>query len=177
MKGEHELAMVLGDRRYRVRGWKKPLNPEALKVNLLVHRPTDAEARSTSTRSTSTAPRRAPASCAQAGIELGEAEDVLKHDLGRVLLKLEEMQDAEIWRARSAEDDSAGDERGGTGRGTGAAEGARPDGAHPGRLRACGVVGEATNILVGYLACVSRLARPPVGGASSSRPARRAKAR
>ena len=31
-----------------------------------------------------------------AGIELGEAEDVLKHDLGRVLLKLEELQTAQL---------------------------------------------------------------------------------
>ena len=35
---EQEVVMAFGDRRYRVRGWKKPLNPESLKVNLLVQR-------------------------------------------------------------------------------------------------------------------------------------------
>jgi hypothetical protein len=35
---EQEVVLLLGDRRYRVRGWKKPLNPESLKINLLVHR-------------------------------------------------------------------------------------------------------------------------------------------
>ena len=38
VKNEHEIVLLQGDRRYRVRGWKKPLNPESLKVNLLVHR-------------------------------------------------------------------------------------------------------------------------------------------
>ena len=39
-----------------------------------------------------------------ASIELGEAEDVLKHDLGRVLLKLEEAQEAEIAAVLAPED-------------------------------------------------------------------------
>src|SRR3546814_15670484 len=42
-----------------------------------------------------------------AGLELGEAEDVLKHDLGRVLLKLEECQEAEIAAALAPEDRAA----------------------------------------------------------------------
>lgn len=100
---DSELVLQYGDRRYRVRGWNKPLNPEALKVNLLVSRPPlDNEA--------ADAPRRplregfhvdsldlyqAKARAVyvkQAGIELGEGEDVLKHDLGRILLHLEAIQ-------------------------------------------------------------------------------------
>src|SRR3546814_18814110 len=85
-----------------------------------------------------------------AGLELGEAEDVLKHDLGRVLLKLEECQEAEIAAALAPEDRAA----------MSAAERAEamalltaPDLMD--RILAdfalCGVVGEAVNIQTGYL--------------------------
>lgn len=42
----------------------------------------------------------------QAGLELGEAEDVLKHDLGRVLLKLEELQTARLQSALKKEEEA-----------------------------------------------------------------------
>ena len=161
VKGEYELAMVLGDRRYRVRGWKKPLNPEALKVNLLVHRPADPDARfHVDTLDLYSAKARAGFVRA-AGIELGEAEEVLKHDLGRVLLKLEEMQDAELATALSVDDRPA----------MSAAERAdamallkAPDLMQRilADFSACGVVGEAVNIQTGYLACVSRLLDRPL---------------
>jgi hypothetical protein len=79
------------------------LNPEALKVNLLVSRapaaelPADARRRPLSegfhvdSLDLYQAKARA-AYVKQAGIELGEAEDVLKHDLGRILLHLEALQ-------------------------------------------------------------------------------------
>lgn len=154
---EHELGIVHGDRRYRVRGWKKPLNPESLKVNLLVHRGDhfhvdtfdlySAKARSAFVK--------------QAGIELGEAEDTLKNDLGRVLLKVEALQDAELSAALVKDERPAlsDEER------EAALDLLRsPD--LPQRIladfSACGVVGEATNVLTGYLACVSRLLDRPL---------------
>ncbi len=161
VKGDQELAMVLGDRRYRVRGWKKPLNPEALKVNLLVHRPADPDARfHVDTLDLYSAKARAGFARA-AGIELGEAEEVLKHDLGRVLLKLEEMQDAELATVLSVDDRPA---MSATERADALALLKAPDLME--RIVAdfslCGVVGEAVNIQTGYLACVSRLLDRPL---------------
>ena len=100
-QSDAELVLTYGERRYRVRGWKKPLNPEALKVNLLVSRD---ERFHVDTFAMYQAKARA-AFIKQAGIELGETEDVLKHDLGRVLLKLEELQTANLQAALKKEDE------------------------------------------------------------------------
>ncbi len=163
IKGEHELVLVQGDRRYRVRGWKKPLNPESMKVNLLVHRGAgeDGDGRfHVDTLDLYSAKARA-AFVKQAGIELGEAEDVLKHDLGRVLLKLEALQEAQIATAL-AKDERPGlsDEERGQAlellRSPGLMDRIAAD------FAACGIVGETTNTLVGYLACVSRLLDRPL---------------
>jgi len=152
-----DLVLVYGERRYRVRGWKKPLNPEALKVNLLVSR---GERFHVDSFDLYNAKARA-AFVKLAGLELGESEDVLKHDLGRVLLKLEEVQTEQL-KAAMAKDDK------------------RPRLSETEETEAltllkapdlldriladfaaCGVVGEETNKLVGYLAAVSRqLDRP-----------------
>lgn len=161
MRGDGELVMLLGDRRYRVRGWKKPLNPEALKVNLLVHRPADPEGRFHVDTLDLYAAKARAAFVRAAGLELGESEDVLKHDLGRVLLKLEEAQEAEIAAALAPEDRP----------GMSAAEHAEamalltaPDLMDRilADFAAVGVVGEAVNIQTGYLACVSRLLDRPL---------------
>ena len=156
-EGEHDLVLSFGDRRYRVRGWKKPLNPEALKINLLVSR---GERFHVDTLDLYQAKARA-AFTKQAGMELGEAEDVLKHDLGRVLLKLEAVQTEQLTAALTKEDKQP----------------KLSDSEHSEALAllkspdlldrivadftACGVVGERTNTLVGYVAAVSRqLDRP-----------------
>lgn len=174
ISGEQDLLLVQGDRRYRVRGWKKPLNPEALKVNLLVHRggaQAGAEAGAgdrspedgrfhVDTLDLYSAKARA-AFVKQAGIELGEAEDVLKHDLGRVLLKLEALQEAQLAVALTKDERPA---LGPNERSQAMALLKAPDLVE--RILAdfavCGVVGEETNILVGYLACVSRLLDRPL---------------
>jgi DNA primase catalytic core len=161
VKNDAELVLIQGDRRYRIRGWKKPLNPESLKVNLLVHRPEDPEGRfHVDTLDLYSAKARA-AFVKAAGIELGEAEDVLKHDLGRVLLKLEACQEAEISAAL------AHDERPGMSveeRAEAMALLKAPDLIDRilADFAASGVVGEETNVLTGYLACVSRLLDRPL---------------
>jgi len=154
---EQELVLMQGDRRYRVRGWKKPTTPESLKVNLLVSR---GERFHVDTFDLYNAKARA-AFIKQAGIELGEAEDTLKHDLGRVLLKLEGLQDAELSLVLKKDERPA------------LSESDRADALDllkdpdlMGRIArdfaACGVVGEETNTLTGYLACVSRLLDRPL---------------
>jgi len=156
-QSENELVMTLGDRRYRVRGWKKPLNPESMKVNLLVQRGDyfhvdnldlyGAKARGGFVK--------------QAGIELGESEDVLKHDLGRILLKLEALQDAELTAVLVKDERPVlSDEE----REAALAFLQAPD--LVARIRTdfatCGIVGEEVNALTGYLACVSRLLDRPL---------------
>ncbi|MDO7837512.1 CHC2 zinc finger domain-containing protein [Sphingobium sp. HBC34] len=160
-QSDHELVMMLGaeanQRRYRVRGWKKPFTPETMKVNLLVQR---GAAFHVDTFDLYAAKGRA-AFVKLAGIELGESEDVLKHDLGRVLLKLEGLQDAELSQAlvkdeRPALSDAEREE----------ALALLKDPNLIARIRAdflaCGMVGEETNALTGYLACVSRLLDRPL---------------
>jgi DNA primase catalytic core len=153
-----DLVLTYGERRYRVRGWKKPLNPEAMKVNLLVSKDAGFHVDSFDLYQ---AKARA-AFIKQAGVEIGEAEDVLKHDLGRVLLKLEELQAAHLAGALKKE----------------VAGPALTEGEHAAALEllrapglmariladfdACGVVGEETNKLVGYLAAVSRQLDKPL---------------
>ncbi len=156
-QSDTDLVLVYGERRYRVRGWKKPLNPEALKVNLLASR---GERFHVDSFDLYNAKARA-AFVKQAGMELGESEDVLKHDLGRVLLKLEEVQTEQIKAAMKKEDKvpklSQAEEA------EALALLRAPDLLDRilADFAACGVVGEESNKLVGYLAAVSRqLDRP-----------------
>lgn len=168
-QSDQELVMVLGDRRYRVRGWKKPLNPESLKVNLLVSRvaaddgsgDADDDGRFHVDTLDLYAAKARAAFAKQAGIELGESEDALKHDLGRVLLRIEALQDAELAGVLAKE------ERPGLSQADHAEAMAlltAPDLIEriAADFAACGVVGEETNALTGYLACVSRLLDRPL---------------
>ena len=157
-QNDTDLILTYGERRYRIRGWKKSLNPEALKVNVLVSKDEHFHVDSFDLYQ---AKARA-AFVKQAGIELGEAEEVLKHDLGRVLLKVEELQTAHLQSALKKEDKGvtlSDAEQ------TAALELLKS----PNLLErilvdfdACGVVGEETNKLVGYLAAVSRQLDKPL---------------
>ena len=164
-KTEQELNLTIGDRAYRVRGWAKPLNPDMMKVNLLVHRPHSetgpADGRfHVDTFDLYNAKARA-AFVKQAGIELGEPEDVLKHDLGRILMKLEALQDAELTQVLRKDPRQALSEEE-----RAEAIGLLRDPDLVGRILAdletCGIVGEETNKLTAYLACVSRLLDRPL---------------
>ena len=167
---EQQLVIVFGERRYRVRGLPKQLG-EALKVNVLV------------TRAGAQGP--APAATAEAGLhvdtldlyqakaravfakcaagELGLEESVIQHDLGRLLLSLEQVIDE---RARAAEAPSVAplpamstDE---------AAEALaflrdeKLIERIAGDFERVGLVGEPSNALVAYLACVSRKLASPL---------------
>ncbi len=157
-----EVTMTFGEgvqaRRWRVRGLAKNLAYEVLKVNVLV-----AAGESFHVDTFDLYAARARASfITQAATELRASEDVLKADLGRVLLKLEALQDQAIQDAlkpkASALPAMTADEHM-------AALHLLNDNQLVARIladfEAAGVVGEATNKLVGYLAAVSRkLERP-----------------
>jgi DNA primase len=158
----NEITLHFGEgakaRRWRVRGLAKNLAYEVLKVNVLVAQADNFHVDTFDLY----AARARSAYLSQAAAELGAAEDVLKADLGRVLLKLEALQEQTIQAALTPK---------------AAAQPAMNADEHmaaldllnapdlPARIladfEAAGVVGESTNKLVGYLAAVSRkLDRP-----------------
>ena len=90
---DEEIVMSLGDRRYRIRGLAKNLAFDVLmKVNVLIDR---AEAFYVDTLDLYSV-RARNGFMAQAARELNVTEDVIRHDLGKVLRKLEECQEKQI---------------------------------------------------------------------------------
>ncbi len=154
---DHETTITLGKRLYRVRGLNKNLSYEQLKINLLIK---EGEAFHVDTFDMYSAKAR-NAYIKQAADELGIKDVDIKTDLGKVLLKLEELQDQHIKGTLAKQDKqpAMSDEE---------VKEALALLKHPALLdrilsdfNHCGVVGEETNKLVGYLAACSRkLERP-----------------
>ena len=155
-----EIVLTFADRRYRVRGLQKNLSYAVLKVNVLV---SCGEAFHVDTLDLYAARARA-SFITQAAIELRIKEDILKTDLGRVLLKLEALQDEQIKQALAPAPLAA----------VQMDELERKEALEllqsPDLLQrilndfdTCGLVGETTNKLVAYLAAVSRLLERPLG--------------
>jgi DNA primase len=158
---EHELRLVLGDRTYAVRGIDKNLSYEQLKVWIKV---TGGSGVHIDTVELYAAKQRA-AWIKQASVELGQSEDVVRADLGALLRVVEQRQDDIIRQkltpgtdtqrapALSPEQHAAG-------------MALLNDPALIDRIgrdvEATGVVGEASNALVAYLACVSRKLDKPL---------------
>ncbi len=155
---EHETVIELGDRRYRVRGISKNMSYDQLKVNVLV---SCDENFYVDTLDIYSARHRA-AYIKQASIELGLKDDAIKKDLGKVLLKLEELQEKQIKGALEPEEKkvSLSDEE------QSAALELLKDPSLLSRIledfNRAGVVGEETNKLVGYLAGVPRKLDKPL---------------
>ena len=156
IRGE-DIFIQQGDRRYRIRGLNKNLSYELLKVNVLVSgmTPHGESAFHVDTLDLYSARQRSVFT-KQAAEELGIKEEVLRRDLGRVLLKLEELQDEQIKKALEPENKEV--EIGPEDR-----EAALELLRDPKLLdrivedfARCGMVGEETNKLVGYLGVVSR---------------------
>ena len=87
-----EVTMHLGHRRYRIRGLSKNLAFDQMKVNVLASTETGLFVDSFDLYIA----RHRRQFVVQAAIELGVEEETIKKDLGRVLLKLEELQDEQI---------------------------------------------------------------------------------
>ena len=150
-----EVVMNLGHRRYRVRGLAKNLSFDQLKVNLLA---STAQGMFVDTFDLYAARHRRQY-VVQAAIELGVEENTVKKDLGRVLLKLEELQDEQINRMMEPKEP---------------APVMTPEEKDAALTLLCDphlldrivadfdVVGETTNKLVGYLAAVSRKLDQPL---------------
>jgi DNA primase len=156
---EQEITLQLGDRRWRIRGLGKNLSYDSLKVNVLVAR---GELFFVDMLELYSARQRA-AFLKQAGEELDIEEHILKSDLGKVVLKLEELQHDLIDKALQSEkkqrvEIGEQDKR--------EAFALLRDPRLFDRILSdferCGVVGEETNKLVGYLSGVSRKLDEPL---------------
>ena len=162
IRGE-DIFIQQGERRYRIRGLHKNLSYELLKVNVLVsgQTPHGESAFHVDTLDLYVARQRSVFT-RQAAQEIGLKEEVIRRDLGRVLMKLEELQDEQIKKALEPEKKEI--EIGPEERAL-AMELLRD----PRLLERiiedfalCGVVGEETNKLVGYLGVVSRHLESPL---------------
>ena len=155
---DNTLRLSFGERHYRVRGLEKNSSPEILKINLLA---AYGEHFHVDTFDLYAARARA-AFIAQAAVELKHSEDVIRADLGKVLLKLEAVQDERL-RKTLEPAPLAGVEMDDEARRAALELLRDPDliGRIVADLEAAGITGESTNKLVGYLAATSRkLANP-----------------
>jgi DNA primase catalytic core len=155
---EDEVVISLGDRRYRIRGLGKNLSYETLKVNVLVSK---GEAYYVDTFDIYAA-RHRHHYIQQAAKELALREEIIKVDIGKVLLKLEVLQDERIRGALKTVPDtpkmSEAEQK------EALALLKTPDllSRVLSDFERCGLVGESTNKLVGYLAAVSRKLDSPL---------------
>lgn len=153
-----EIIITLEDRRWRVRGLNKNMSYDQLKVNILVSR---GQAFFVDTFDLYSARGRA-AFLKQASEDLRLKEDVIRMDLGKVLMKLEELQDKLIKETLEPKEKQVvltPEEH----------KQAMELLTDPNLLKrilkdfeVCGVVGEESNKLVGYLSAVSRKLENPL---------------
>jgi DNA primase catalytic core len=152
-----EIVVRLGDRRWRVRGLLKNTSPEQMRVNVLVSR--EGAGFHVDALDLYSARQRASYTAAAAA-EVGLEERVLKKDLGELLLKLEELRDQSVREGPEPKTPKLSDEE----------QAAALELLRDPRLLdriledfdRCGVVGETTNKLVGYLAATSRKLDTPL---------------
>ncbi|EKB3331524.1 toprim domain-containing protein [Salmonella enterica subsp. enterica serovar Chandans] len=155
-----DLMLTSGPRVWRVRGWQKPRQPETMKVNVQVRDSLNGAFHVDSLDMYHARSRQSYISTA--ATELACESSVIKRECGRLLLLLEQKQD-EARQAEapdnsntvtmSAEDEAAALELLKS-----------PDlvARITDDLAACGVVGESTSLLTGYLAAVSRKLDKPL---------------
>ena len=155
---DNEIGFQFGDRQYRVRGLEKNHSYDTLKINLLCRK---GEAFHVDTFDLYQSRPRA-AFIKVATIELHLEESIIKRDLGKILLKLEELQEQQIESLLEKKQTAV------------ELEPAEKEAALKllkdenllqqilADFDACGVVGEETNKLIGYLAAVSRKLNDPL---------------
>jgi DNA primase len=155
-KNDTEILITLGDRIYRVRGLDKNTGVDQLKINLMVKRDEQFHLDKLDLYSS----KQRQVFINQSCVELGVKDEVIKKDLGKVLLALEEQQaqqQEDSNEKATVEIDSESRK---------AAMELLHDPLLLDRVlldfNCAGVVGEETNKLVGYLSCVSRKLDKPL---------------
>lgn len=157
--GTGELLLRSGPRVWRVRGWQKNAVAEVMKVNVQVRDETTGAFHVDSLDMYHARARQGYVSAA-AG-ELACEASVIKREAGRVLLMLEQKQDE---RLRTTEQETPSVMVSGEDEAAALELLKSPDLAEriTADMAACGVVGESTNLLTGYLAAVSRKLDKPL---------------
>ena len=158
-----EATFVLGDRRWRVRGLDKVSSFDLLRLNVLVSRPDPRHGQVFHVDTLDLYSARARAVFVKAAAdELGVSEEVIKRDLAKVLLACETVADEAVAAAQKPKESAvelSEEERA-------AALELLRDPNLVERITAdfarAGVVGEASNCLVGYLAAISRKLDQPL---------------
>jgi DNA primase catalytic core len=154
---ETEIKLTLGNRFYRVRGLDKNLSLGQLKINLLVQVDGHLHVDTLDLYQS----RQRNSFIQQAAIECGMDDKKIKNDLGRLLLKLEQIQEENISKAQEKQPETitiSNEDQA-------AALALLKDKNLINKIKedfnTLGIVGEDTNVLTGYLAAVSRkLDRP-----------------
>jgi hypothetical protein len=156
-----DVVLRFGDRRYRVRGLQKNTSFDSLRVNVLVTREDLPDKFFVDTFDLYSARQRTMFE-KQAAADIGLKEEVLHREIGQLLRALEQTQEEQIKRALEPK--------------AKAPTMAEPEQSSAMALlrdpnlvqriltdfAACGVVGEETNKLMGYLAAVSRKLEQPL---------------
>ncbi|MBA3854708.1 MAG: DNA primase, partial [Gemmatimonas sp.] len=155
---DDETVLSFGDRRWRVRGLAKNLSAEVLKVNVLVSRGEQYHVDSFDLY----AARARAHYIGQAAKELACREDVIKLDLGRVLMKLEALQAERIRSALTREPEVPAMSEAEEAEALALLRAPELLTRIVADFDACGLVGESTNKLVGYLAATSRKLDAPL---------------
>jgi DNA primase catalytic core len=155
---DNEVVIPIGNRSYRVRGLEKNLAFDVLKVNVLVRKNEQFYIDTFDIY----AARQRSIFVKEAARELMLDDETIKRDLGKVLLKLEELQDKTIADAQAVKQEKIEI----TDADKAAAMELLKDDRLIERILAdfdvCGVVGEETNKLFGYIAATSRKLDKPL---------------
>lgn len=155
---EQEISITQEDRYYRVRGLHKNMSYEQLKINLLIKYQDKFHVDTLDIYNA----RHRTIFIKQASIELSLKEELLKQDLGRLLLKLEELQDQQIQGILTKKDQQPKMSDSELKAALDFLESPNLLSQIIADFEQLGIVGEKTNKLVGYLAAVSRKLDKPL---------------
>jgi len=159
---DQDIVIVLGDRRYRIRGLEKNLAYDVMKVNLLVSATAfDGQAVHVDTLDLYQARPRG-VFIRQAAAELGVKEAVIKADLGKLLLKCEALQDEQIRVLQSPQAKAVTLSESESSAALDLLHAPDLLGCIANDLTRCGLVGEEANKQVAYLAALSRKLATPL---------------
>jgi hypothetical protein len=157
-QGPEEILFAIADRTYRVRGLTKNTGYEALKVSLRV---VCGNAWHLDTLDLAQAKQRT-AFVTAAAEETGLRIEALKRDVGRVLLKLEELHEAQLLAQVSRKDEVPSMTEAEREAALALLKSPNLWEVIPEHAATCGIAGERTNVLTGYLGAVSRLLDRPL---------------
>ncbi len=154
---DNQLLFVRDDRRYRIRGLERNTNACTLKVNLMVSRDDLVHL-----DTLDLVKARSRASFIKAAAdELFVDADLVKRDIGQLLLKLETLRERQIEAARAPQVQTVELTEQETEEALALLRDPELLNRIVADMDACGMVGESTNKLAGYLAATSRkLAQP-----------------